>query len=162
MTFLSYLHLNFHQVSKKKAAEAMLKLLRTLPPLLHHDDLVEEPLIRKGKMAPKKKRQNLIKVQKGNTDYGQGINPISRLIQIQQAKREKEPSFALLTERGLPRRREFVMQVDGVEIKSSSIFHRVVKCTPVREWYLLWIRICLMETAHIRPLLVSGLLSPPI
>ena len=123
MTFLSYLHLNFHQVSKKKAAEAMLKLLRTLPPLLHNDDLVEEPLIRKGKMAPKKKRQNLIKVQKGNTDYGQGINPISRLIQIQQAKREKEPSFALLTERGLPRRREFVMQVDGVEIKSSSTFH---------------------------------------
>ena len=98
------------QVSKKKAADAMLKLLRALPPL-PQEALFEEPLLRKGKMAPKKKRQNLIKVQKGNTDYGQGINPISRLIQIQQAKREKEPAFALLTERGLPRRREFVMQV---------------------------------------------------
>merc|ERR1719259_972220 len=88
----------------------MLKLLRTLPPC-PSDGSFEDPMTRRGKLAPKKKRQNLIKVQKGNTDYGQGINPISRLIQIQQAKREKEPTFALLTERGLPRRREFVMQV---------------------------------------------------
>lgn len=39
------------------------------------------------------------------------MNPISRLAQIQQAKKEKEPEYLLLTERGLPRRREFVMQV---------------------------------------------------
>ena len=39
------------------------------------------------------------------------MNPISRLAQIQQAKKEKEPEYVLLTERGLPRRREFVMQV---------------------------------------------------
>ena len=104
------------QVSKKKAATAMLKLLRGLPapPHMHIDEPL--PMRRFGsggsKMAStKKKRQNLIKVQKGNADYGQGINPISRLIQIQQAKREKEPTFSLLTERGLPRRREFVMQV---------------------------------------------------
>ena len=109
----------------------MLKLLRALPPNPHEDspdnrssnDADEFPLssmlMRKGvnhhhhhhKQAPKKKRQNLIKVQKGSADYGQGINPISRLIQIQQAKREKEPTFSLLTERGLPRRREFIMQV---------------------------------------------------
>nr|XP_010957071.1 double-stranded RNA-binding protein Staufen homolog 1 isoform X2 [Camelus bactrianus] len=44
-------------------------------------------------------------------EYGQGMNPISRLAQIQQAKKEKEPEYLLLTERGLPRRREFVMQV---------------------------------------------------
>lgn len=107
---------NGKKVSKKKAATAMLKLLRGLPapPHMH----IDEPLPTRrfggggSKMtSTKKKRQNLIKVQKGNADYGQGINPISRLIQIQQAKREKEPSFSLLTERGLPRRREFVMQV---------------------------------------------------
>lgn len=46
-----------------------------------------------------------------SADYGQGMNPISRLAQIQQAKKEKEPEYMLLTERGLPRRREFVMQV---------------------------------------------------
>lgn len=44
-------------------------------------------------------------------EYGQGMNPISRLAQIQQAKKEKEPEYMLITERGLPRRREFVMQV---------------------------------------------------
>lgn len=44
-------------------------------------------------------------------DYGQGMNPISRLAQIQQAKKEKEPEYVLLSERGMPRRREFIMQV---------------------------------------------------
>ena len=44
-------------------------------------------------------------------EYGQGMNPISRLAQIQQAKKEKEPEYCMVTERGLPRRREFVMQV---------------------------------------------------
>lgn len=39
------------------------------------------------------------------------MNPISRLAQIQQAKKEKEPEYVLLSERGMPRRREFVMQV---------------------------------------------------
>lgn len=47
----------------------------------------------------------------GGPEYGQVMNPISRLAQIQQAKKEKEPEYMLLTERGLPRRREFVMQV---------------------------------------------------
>lgn len=45
-------------------------------------------------------------------DYGQGMNPISRLAQIQQAKKEKEPEYVLLSERGMPRRREFIMQVN--------------------------------------------------
>lgn len=40
------------------------------------------------------------------------MNPISRLAQIQQAKKEKEPEYLLLSERGMPRRREFIMQVD--------------------------------------------------
>ncbi len=39
------------------------------------------------------------------------MNPISRLIQIQQAKKEKEPVYTLIVERGLPRRREFFMKV---------------------------------------------------
>ena len=50
--------------------------------------------------------------QKANPDYGQqSINPISRLIQIQQAKKEKDPVYALVAEKGVPRRREFIMQV---------------------------------------------------
>jgi double-stranded RNA-binding protein Staufen len=41
----------------------------------------------------------------------QSINPISRLIQIQQAKKEKEPVYTMIDERGLPRRREFFIKV---------------------------------------------------
>ena len=55
-------------------------------------------------------------MQKAVPDYGVGINPISRLIQIQQAKKEKEPVYTLVAERGLPRRREFVMQVRAASI----------------------------------------------
>lgn len=50
-------------------------------------------------------------MQKANVDYGSGINPISRLIQIQQANKRKEPVYSLVMEHGLPRRREFIMQV---------------------------------------------------
>lgn len=50
-------------------------------------------------------------IQKTDVTYGLGINPISRLIQIQQAKKEKEPVYTLVAERGMPRRREFVIQV---------------------------------------------------
>ena len=50
--------------------------------------------------------------QKTNPDYGQqSINPISRLIQIQQAKKEKDPVYTMVAEKGVPRRREFIMQV---------------------------------------------------
>lgn len=39
------------------------------------------------------------------------INPISRLMQIQQAKKEKEPIYTVMEERGQTRRREFFMEV---------------------------------------------------
>lgn len=55
-------------------------------------------------------------------DYGQGMNPISRLAQIQQAKKEKEPEYVLLSERGMPRRREFIMQVKSVVFLSSFAY----------------------------------------
>ncbi|KAG7160188.1 Double-stranded RNA-binding protein Staufen-like 1 [Homarus americanus] len=94
------------KVSKKRAAELMLEELRKLPAL------PPTTLVRiKRKPTTKKKSRNLIKEQKAAPEYGQGINPISRLIQIQQAKKEKEPVYTLLAERGVPRRREFIMQV---------------------------------------------------
>ena len=39
------------------------------------------------------------------------INPISQLIQIQQARKEKEPTYVVVDERGTARRREFVIEV---------------------------------------------------
>ncbi|WAR16090.1 STAUH-like protein [Mya arenaria] len=98
---------NSKKLSKKRGAELMLKELKTLPTL--------PPNIPRPKMKPvvnKKKNRNLIKMQKADPAYGVGINPISRLIQIQQAQKKREPVYSLLAERGLPRRREFVMQVD--------------------------------------------------
>lgn len=87
----------------------MLEHLRQLPPLASCQEPAKP---KKSATVPKKKSKNLIKIeQKANPDYGQSINPISRLIQIQQAKKEKDPVYTLVAERGMPRRREFVMEV---------------------------------------------------
>uniref|UniRef100_A0A3Q3A195 Double-stranded RNA-binding protein Staufen homolog 1 n=1 Tax=Kryptolebias marmoratus TaxID=37003 RepID=A0A3Q3A195_KRYMA len=89
------------KIAKKLAAAAVLSELKRLP----HMPSAEKKLPR-----IKKKTKSIIKLQT-SPEYGQGMNPISRLAQIQQAKKEKEPEYAMVTERGLPRRREFVMQV---------------------------------------------------
>ncbi|XP_057282168.1 double-stranded RNA-binding protein Staufen homolog 2 isoform X4 [Pezoporus wallicus] len=90
---------NSKKLSKKRAAIAVLQELKKLPPL---------PVIEKPKLYFKKRPKTILKT---GPEYGQGMNPISRLAQIQQAKKEKEPEYVLLSERGMPRRREFVMQV---------------------------------------------------
>ncbi|KAG8519613.1 Double-stranded RNA-binding protein Staufen-1 [Galemys pyrenaicus] len=87
------------KISKKNAAIAVLEELKKLPPL---------PPVERVKPRMKKKTKSIVR---SSPEYGQGMNPISRLAQIQQAKKDKEPEYVLLTERGLPRRREFVMQV---------------------------------------------------
>ncbi|XP_039590863.1 double-stranded RNA-binding protein Staufen homolog 1 [Polypterus senegalus] len=89
------------KIAKKNAATAVLKELKKLPSL---------PLVEKVQPRIKKKSKSIVKLQT-SPEYGQGMNPISRLAQIQQAKKEKEPEYTLITERGLPRRREFIMQV---------------------------------------------------
>ncbi|KAM8946197.1 double-stranded RNA-binding protein Staufen homolog 1 isoform 2-T2 [Pelodytes ibericus] len=89
------------KISKKNAATAVLEELRKLPPL---------PTVEKMKPRIKKKTKSIVKLPT-SPEYGQGMNPISRLAQIQQAKKDKEPEYILITEKGLPRRREFVMQV---------------------------------------------------
>ncbi|XP_024126347.1 double-stranded RNA-binding protein Staufen homolog 1 isoform X2 [Oryzias melastigma] len=91
------------KIAKKLAAAAVLGELKKLP----HIPIVEKTLPR-----IKKKTKSIIKLQT-SPEYGQGMNPISRLAQIQQAKKEKEPEYSLVIERGLPRRREFVMQVSA-------------------------------------------------
>ncbi|XP_012583830.1 PREDICTED: double-stranded RNA-binding protein Staufen homolog 1 isoform X2 [Condylura cristata] len=101
------------KISKKNAAIAVLEELKKLPPL---------PAVERVKPRMKKKTKSIVRMptcpstklytcSKSSPEYGQGMNPISRLAQIQQAKKDKEPEYMLLTERGLPRRREFVMQV---------------------------------------------------
>lgn len=89
------------KIAKKLAAAAVLGELKKLPHI---------PSVEKALPRIKKKTKSIIKLQT-SPEYGQGMNPISRLAQIQQAKKEKEPEYIMVTERGLSRRREFVMQV---------------------------------------------------
>ncbi|XP_068160160.1 double-stranded RNA-binding protein Staufen homolog 2 [Antennarius striatus] len=90
---------NSKKLSKKRAALSILQELKKLPFI---------PAVEKPKTHYKKRTKTILKT---GPDYGQGMNPISRLAQIQQAKKEKEPEYVLLSERGMPRRREFIMQV---------------------------------------------------
>ncbi|XP_034999091.1 double-stranded RNA-binding protein Staufen homolog 2 isoform X1 [Hippoglossus stenolepis] len=90
---------NSKKLSKKRAALTILQDLKKLPFI---------PAVEKPKTHYKKRTKTILKT---GPDYGQGMNPISRLAQIQQAKKEKEPEYLLLSERGMPRRREFIMQV---------------------------------------------------
>uniref|UniRef100_A0A3Q4NAZ1 Double-stranded RNA-binding protein Staufen homolog 2 n=1 Tax=Neolamprologus brichardi TaxID=32507 RepID=A0A3Q4NAZ1_NEOBR len=90
---------NSKKLSKKRAALSILQDLKKLPSI---------PTVEKPKTHYKKRTKTILKT---GPDYGQGMNPISRLAQIQQAKKEKEPEYLLLSERGMPRRREFIMQV---------------------------------------------------
>ncbi|XP_061661400.1 double-stranded RNA-binding protein Staufen homolog 2 isoform X1 [Syngnathoides biaculeatus] len=90
---------NSKKLSKKRAAVSILQDLKKLPFI---------PVVEKPKSHYKKRTKTILKT---GPDYGQGMNPISRLAQIQQAKKEKEPEYLLLSERGMPRRREFIMQV---------------------------------------------------
>jgi len=71
------------------------------------------------------------------------MNPISRLAQIQQAKKEKEPEYVLLSERGMPRRREFVMQVSSaVTLEIMPVLCYVQ--TQAKCWHnMRWIALCL-------------------
>ncbi|XP_055534413.1 maternal effect protein staufen-like [Wyeomyia smithii] len=101
---------NGKKLSKKRAAEKMLEELRKLPPT-SPEKSTRTLLKQKRKVPlPKKKTRNLIK-EKADEDPMDMVNPISRLMQIQQARKEKEPIYTLLEERGVARRREFIMEV---------------------------------------------------
>ncbi|ESP03356.1 hypothetical protein LOTGIDRAFT_82984, partial [Lottia gigantea] len=107
---------NSKKLSKKKAAELMLDELKKLPNL--PNSIVPT---RNRPPSTKKKNRNLIK--KGDQNYGVTINPISRLIQITQAEKKKEPVFTLVADHGVYHRREFIMQVQVDEEKCTGVGH---------------------------------------
>ncbi|KAF4075792.1 hypothetical protein AMELA_G00222840 [Ameiurus melas] len=103
---------NSKKLSKKRAAFSILQELKKLPFI---------PVVEKPKVHYKKRPKTILKISsQAGPEYGQGMNPISRLAQIQQAKREKEPEYTLLSERGLPRRREFIMEVKVADEVTSG------------------------------------------
>lgn len=99
---------NGKKISKKRAAEKMLEELSKLPPLPAVMNIAQ---LKRKRVANKKKTRNLIKVNMDkSSEVTEEINPISRLIQIQQANKEREPVYTVVEERGAPRRREFVIE----------------------------------------------------
>lgn len=99
---------NGKKISKKRAAEKMLEELSKLPPL---PNVASMSRIKRKRVPNKKKTRNLIKVNMDKpSEATEEINPISRLIQIQQANKEREPVYNVLEERGAARRREFVIE----------------------------------------------------
>ena len=54
-------------------------------------------------------------------EYGHHINPISRLIQVMQARQQREPVFQLLAEQGQNRHKEFTVEVRCMELREQGI-----------------------------------------
>jgi double-stranded RNA-binding protein Staufen len=62
----------------------------------------------------------LIKEKLEQSTSSDEINPISQLIQIQQARKEKEPVYTVVDERGTARRREFVIEVSVSGVSATG------------------------------------------
>ena len=86
---------NGKKKSKKRSAEKMLEHLMKFPPLPITSNSMSQ--LKKKRIPNKKKTRNLIKLNDKSTEFAEEINPISKLIQIQQANREKEPFYTVST-----------------------------------------------------------------
>uniref|UniRef100_A0A336LU93 CSON011458 protein n=1 Tax=Culicoides sonorensis TaxID=179676 RepID=A0A336LU93_CULSO len=101
---------NGKKISRKRAAEKMLNELKknqsdlSLPSVTSNNEK-----LKKKNQISKKKNRNLIKEKELEED--QQVNPVSHLLQLQQSKKEREPEYTLIEEKGAPRKREFVIQV---------------------------------------------------
>ena len=74
-----------------------------------------------NKKHRKSKAKNITKIKKTSPEYGKGsINPISRLMQIQQAKKEREPLFELVPQTK-KRNQEFIIQVTIESTGSAAL-----------------------------------------
>ncbi|VDD87470.1 unnamed protein product [Enterobius vermicularis] len=76
------------------------------------------------------KRKTIVKDMKMNPDYGHQINPVSRLMQVMQARKEPEPRFQLIMEHGQNRYKEFVVEVtcmDGLRCKGTGPNKKLAK-----------------------------------
>jgi len=108
---------NCKKLAKKKASELMLDEMKKI----HLNGMVRcgetnPPRLRpKSKsVAPRKKPRNLVKEVTSASNSHTGAkpqDPISYLVQLQQGRKEKEPVFSVISERGIPRQPEFVVQV---------------------------------------------------
>lgn len=126
---------NSKKASKKHAAEKMYQELLKLPPIQGGPGPDGSAGTQhKGNLRPKKKPQETVKkkpkqIIKPDAEPTEELNAISRLMQIQQAKKGKEPVYLLVDQRGTARRREFEMsvEVDGVTMTGTGPNKKLAK-----------------------------------
>lgn len=129
---------NSKKASKKHAAEKMYQELLKLPPVQGATQEVTGggAAGHKGAVRPKKRTQEATVKKKPKQiikpevlEPAEELNAISRLMQIQQAKKGKEPVYLLVDQRGTARRREFEMsvEVDGVTMTGTGPNKKLAK-----------------------------------
>lgn len=127
---------NSKKASKKNAAEKMYQELLKLPPMpgSAQEGGGKGDGQHKGSTRPKKKPQETVKkkpklIIKPEVEPAEELNAISRLMQIQQAKKGKEPVYLLVDQRGAPRKMEFEMsvEVDGVVMTGKGPNKKLAK-----------------------------------
>jgi len=91
------------KLARRKAAITVLDEMRRLI----ESEEREKPLS-KGKGRNKKKSNVIKETEKQSPDIS--LHPVSRLAQIQQAAKEREPIYQVISEKSVQRKKEFIMQ----------------------------------------------------
>lgn len=130
---------NSKKASKKHAAEKMYQELLKLPPLQGTGPGAEKGgdgqkggsvrVNKKKTPETVKKKPKQVVIKPEVVEPTEELNAISKLMQIQQAKKGKEPLYLLVDQRGTPRRREFEMsvEVDGVTMTGTGPNKKMAK-----------------------------------
>uniref|UniRef100_A0A0N5AB75 DRBM domain-containing protein n=1 Tax=Syphacia muris TaxID=451379 RepID=A0A0N5AB75_9BILA len=120
--------------SKKLARQnACAVMLTKLKELENSSSFFSSTLIKPPKKAfsqKESKKKTVVMDMKMDPDYGHQINPVSRLIQVMQARKEPEPKFQLVMEYGQSRYKEFVVEVtcmDGLRCKGTGPNKKLAK-----------------------------------
>uniref|UniRef100_A0AC34F1U9 DRBM domain-containing protein n=1 Tax=Panagrolaimus sp. ES5 TaxID=591445 RepID=A0AC34F1U9_9BILA len=116
--------------AKQEACKKMLEILQGIEtdPLYLASMILLTNKKTAASLAPKEpKRKTIIKDLKMDPQYGHHINPISRLIQVMQSK--KEPVFRLIKEQGQNRYKEFTFEITcrGITLTGSGPNKKLAK-----------------------------------
>lgn len=110
--------------AQQEACTQLLKTVEHLKPLPNPVTLAATVCKTQKKLAAinkEPKRKTIVKDKKMDPLYGHQINPVSRLIQVTQAKSREHPTFELVGEHGASKYKEFVMRVQyGDEIREGK------------------------------------------
>ncbi|CAD7015114.1 unnamed protein product [Ceratitis capitata] len=118
---------NGKKTSKKRAAEKMLEELKKLPPLTPTKSPIKRIKVKTpskataadeatpngGAKANERGKRSSGSIKEKNESDSDVNNPITRLIQLQQNRKEKEPVFEMIAKSGNEnsRRRDFIIEV---------------------------------------------------